>query len=241
MGKQSFKNFGIRSITCTTSTAAAGRYAVQEKSERLIIPDILKKLNISLEDNLLDIGCGVGTIFIPLSFFVNTATGLDHPDVIERLKKSYVGRNMKLHGLNFFDFKNYEKKKFTKILTYSVIQYLSGIEEVKLFCKKAISLLKPGGLMLIGDVPNVDLKNRFLSSKNGQKFLDKWKKNSFSNDNDKFASELSEDKKVFIPCDKNINELISFLNKLGVSVYILPQPKNLPFGHTRHDLLLEVF
>ena len=33
--------------------------------------------------------------------------------------------------------------------------------------------------MLIGDVPNVDLKNRFLSSKNGQKFLDKWKKKFF--------------------------------------------------------------
>ena len=38
------------------------------------------------EDTLLDIGAGIGTLAIPLSFLVRSVTTIDHADVLARLK-----------------------------------------------------------------------------------------------------------------------------------------------------------
>tara|TARA_B100000795_G_scaffold167858_1_gene126368 strand:- start:1093 stop:1446 length:354 start_codon:yes stop_codon:yes gene_type:complete len=69
------------------------------------------------------------------------------------------------------------KKKFTKILCYSVIQYLDSEKEILFFILKVLNQLSKGGLALIGDIPVIDLKEKFDKTSKGKE----WIKN-FNND-----------------------------------------------------------
>ena len=69
MSNTSFENYGRRAKLSSNFSEIAGRYRIQSNSERLIVLDIINKLKISPNDSILDIGSGVGTITIPVSFF----------------------------------------------------------------------------------------------------------------------------------------------------------------------------
>lgn len=241
MGKVSFENYGILAEKADSATIIAGRYKVQASAERLIVGDIKKKLAISPEDNILEIGCGIGNLLAPISFMVNTATGIDNQSVVDNFIITNKRSNICLIGSNFLEYTN-TSYLYDKILIYSVLHCLSNIEEAILFCKKALAMLRPGGLMLIGDIPNIDLKKRFLSSERGMKFRDEWEEKMKADSNmNKFAElKLEKDPSLFDPDDKSLDQIKQCLQDKGATVYSLPQPNELPFGNTRHDLLVEL-
>ena len=76
MSKVSFDNYGKLAKEARDPTIVAGRYAIQAPAERSILPDVLKKLHIRPDDKLLDIGCNVGALLIPLSYLVRAVTGI---------------------------------------------------------------------------------------------------------------------------------------------------------------------
>src|SRR2546422_7101537 len=47
---------------------------------------LFRSLDIQPDDRLLDIGAGIGTLTIPLSFYVADVVAIDHPDCLKRLK-----------------------------------------------------------------------------------------------------------------------------------------------------------
>ena len=71
MGKLSFENFGKAAKKSTDNTISASRYYMQKDEEKLILGDVISKLEITSKDELMDIGCNTGNLTIPLSFFVN--------------------------------------------------------------------------------------------------------------------------------------------------------------------------
>ena len=62
------------------------RYKGSEQAERLIVNDLLGKLDLRPDSSLLDIACGPGNLLIPLSFHVARSVGIDHPGMISRFK-----------------------------------------------------------------------------------------------------------------------------------------------------------
>ena len=56
MSRISFKNYAKRARELSQHTEIAGRYAIQDKAERHILLDVLKKLVVQPEDSVLDIG-----------------------------------------------------------------------------------------------------------------------------------------------------------------------------------------
>ena len=80
-----YEQFGKRA-TQANFQEIAGRFAFQKKSEQYLLFDIVEKLSLMPKDDLLEIGCGAGNLLIPLSFFVNSAAGVDHPNLLKRLK-----------------------------------------------------------------------------------------------------------------------------------------------------------
>ncbi len=93
MGRISFENFGVAAEQLDNYTTMASRYLMQEESERHIVPDIIKKLDLSVTDQCLDIGCNVGNILIPLSFYVRSIHGIDHLKCLEKLEKRFPDAN----------------------------------------------------------------------------------------------------------------------------------------------------
>ena len=156
-------------------TILNGRYIFQADSELLIPDDIKEKLVLCKSDDVLDIGCGSGDIAFQISKEVNTITLCDHKNLIERIKKINKLNNFRYVPLSFLEF-DFCDKKYSKILIYSVLQTLSTRDELFKVLSKIKELILEGGRILIGDIPNNDKLNRFLSTERGKVFLNEWSK-----------------------------------------------------------------
>lgn len=236
MGRNRFQNYGLRAQQPVSFTEMSGRYQGQAPAERRILLDIIEKLDISPDDRLFDIGCGTGLLLLPLSFIVEHAVGLDHPDVVEVVRGRARSDTLELIGGNFLD-ADVEGRSFSKILVYGVVQYLETETELHDFVGKALRLLAPGGRMLIGDMPNIDKKTRFLESESGAAFEKEWKQSGLAETRVDPARLLPGDAIVDFT-DEVVARLLLFVRSAGLDAYVVPQPPDLPFGRTREDLLV---
>jgi 2-polyprenyl-3-methyl-5-hydroxy-6-metoxy-1,4-benzoquinol methylase len=245
MSRRAFENFGTAAERADNYTIAASRYLCQMKEERYIIPDIIEKLDITPDDICLDIGCGTGNILIPLAPSVRSITGIDHPKCLQVLKKRAAGRgNINLIPGNFLDIA--VKKTFDKIIVYSVLQYLANIKELFYFIDKAVSLLKPQGKLLLGDIPNISKEKRFFSSVKGELYKKEWdrKRIRFRKQADiesiaDLLQDLEKDKKYVVLDDALVLSILARARKRGMDAYVLPHSGRLPFGASREDILIE--
>ena len=96
MSQKIYENHGKAALLYSNPTQLSGRYFSQKTDERNILMNIAAKLELVSTDKCLDIGCGVGNILIPMSFLVETITGIDHPNCLNFLKNRYDGENIKL-------------------------------------------------------------------------------------------------------------------------------------------------
>jgi 2-polyprenyl-3-methyl-5-hydroxy-6-metoxy-1,4-benzoquinol methylase len=232
----SFENYGRRARDLKDPTCVAGRYALQATAERQILPDVAQKLQLGPEDRLLDIGCNVGNLLIPLSFLVGSVTGVDHANCLEKLRTRYQAENLRLLPGNFLEVTIDEH--FDKILCYSVLHYLADEREVDRFLSKALRLLAPGGKALFGDVPNQSRKERFLNSEQGNAFERQWQERvNKKTDNHNPQIELVPDHTLVQFDDELLLQICGKYRNEGFDCYILPQPSHLPFGNTREDIL----
>lgn len=231
MGRRTFENYGLRSSTLDSATEASGRYSSQQESERLVARDVAEKLDLRPSDELLEIGCGPGQILIPLSFFVSRAVGVDHPQVIATVRERFRGENVELRSGNFIDLDM--NGLFDKILIYSVVQCLESCEEALAFILKAAALLRPGGRMLVGDLPNINLKKRFLSTNFGDKFARDFMQKSAP----ARVDGTSQDAELVHVDDDLVLRILELGRRQGFETHLLAQSDSLPFGHTREDIV----
>jgi 2-polyprenyl-3-methyl-5-hydroxy-6-metoxy-1,4-benzoquinol methylase len=235
MSKISFENYGNRARQCANDTVVAGRYVIQSSAEKLILPDIIGKLALAANDSLLDIGCGAGNLTIPLSFWVKDVTGIDHPSCIERFQRRFCTAAIKLVSGNFLEIEIHSR--FDKILCYSVLHYLSDEAEVFAFIDKALALLVPGGRVLFGDIPNTSKKRRFLASAHGQQFEREWR-NEQQRCEITTPTQLTSDSDLVQFDDQFLIRIMRRYRSQGFYAYILPEDPELPFGHTREDIVI---
>jgi hypothetical protein len=99
-----------------------------------------------------------------------------------------------------------------------------------IFLDRCLELLKSGGMLLIGDIPNISMRNRMLSSEYGRIFHKEY-----------MNSDLNPDVKFFENYDEIDDSIIIAMvlraRNLGYQGYILPQSKGLAFENRREDLL----
>ncbi len=240
MSRISFENYGKKAKTLYSYsyTEIAGRYPSQESAERNIFIEVISKLEVNAQDKLLDIGCGSGNLYIPLSFVCKQITGIDHEACLGKLRSRYTNlNNTILVPGNFLDMSI--GNKFDKVLCYSVLQYLADAREVTLFVKKALNLLVPGGKALFGDIPNTSTKKRFLDSRSGSKFSEEWNSSTQKNKIGDAKIEIEEDNDVVKFDDELVLEILKQTRSIGYHSYVLAQSPHLPFGHTREDIIVD--
>ncbi len=239
MSRLAFENYGAaaRDAEEQDFTQLAGRYTIQRRAERLVAFEIAAKLELGPDDRLLEIGCGPGNLLIPLSFAVAQATGLDHPDVCARFSERFYDGRCRLIGANFLDYDTTSGELFDKIMIYSVISTLESANEAFAFVDKALTLLAPNGRLLVGDIVNLGRKARFQQSMEGKKFDKEWKE-QIAREPMNVAPKRRRDNKVFEPGDEFIAELFLRYRRKGYDTFVVPQSSDLPFGHTREDVLI---
>lgn len=121
---------------------------------------------------------------------------------------------------------------YDAILVYSVIQYVFREGNLWGFVDAAASLLKPGGALLLGDIPNISMRNRFLASAAGHEH------------HRRHVDPASEPRVEFNrPVIGEIDDsvilgLLMRLRLAGFDAFVLPQNPGLPQSNRREDILI---
>lgn len=236
MSRISFDNYGRRAKSGMSFTEMAGRHEFQRGGEALIIPDVIGKLGLAPDDDLLEIGCGAGNLLIPLSFWVRSVTGIDNADCLAALRARFDDPRVATFEGNFLDLAI--DRRYSKILVYSVVHLLADAAEVAAFVGKAASLLVPGGSLLIGDVPNQDKMARFNATERGRAVRVEYERQREANRRPNTGFTPEPDNRLVSLAERDVLELVADLRRKGYEAFVLPQPEGLPFCYTREDILV---
>jgi len=118
------------------------------------------------------------------------------------------------------------------ILTYSTLLCIFYDSCIYKFIDAAVSLLKPGGRFLIGDVPNISKRKRFFSSENGKQFHKEFMKTDEDPQVQHGQLEIGQID------DGVISGILQRYRGFGFDTYLLPQNEGLPFANRREDILI---
>ena len=121
---------------------------------------------------------------------------------------------------------------FNGIVCYSVIQYVFKEGNLWKFLDICMSLLSDGGQLLLGDIPNISMRKRFLGSSTGRKYHEEHFPNE---DQPKIRYNLIEH--GFID-DSVMFGILSRARNQGFHAWVLPQDHSLPFSNRREDILI---
>lgn len=235
-----FTAFGEMPLHTDKTVLFAGRRSALARSEGYIVAEVACKLSMTPGDAILEIGCGAGNILIPLAKTVRKAMGVDHPNLVRIARKRSLG----MANVSFAGGKWPEVQlagTYSKILIYSVIQYLNSPAAVFHFIDSALKIMRPAGMLLLGDLPNADKNRRFMASKNYEIINARYKKRCEKDwESDTAAMrQISAVKNTTVDVnDALILDIVSRYRAAGYNVYILPQGNKLPFCETREDVLI---
>lgn len=234
-----FEVYGA-AATLGDPTVSAGRHSFQREAEELIASDVARKLRLKPSDRLLEVGCGPGVVLRPLAERVGVAVGVDHPAVLAAFDP--VPGNVELVAGHWPAIEL--DGDFDKVLAYSVLHYLGEAERAVEFIDGCVAVTRPDGWVMLGDLPNRDAADRFAATAFGQRFLEDWRRRVAA---EKSADDLARDA-LFAAAPKLdpfitdvfVLTLVARYRKRGHEVYVVPQEPELPFSHTREDILIHV-
>ncbi len=115
------------------------------------------------------------------------------------------------------------------VIAYSVLQYTGS--EMADFVIAAATLLSPGGRCLIGDIPNSDMRERFVNSDRGREYASR----VWGCEEPQPMTRKTDDE----PTDARLFAVLSTLRQSGFHAWVTPQDRALPMANRREDLLIE--
>jgi len=118
------------------------------------------------------------------------------------------------------------------ILVYSVLQYVFVEGSVFDFADVCLSLLAPGGQLLIGDIPNVTKRKRYFASAAGVRYHQ-----VFTGTDETPAATFNSLERSKID-DAVVLALLGRARAAGFDAYIVPQSPALPMANRREDVLI---
>jgi hypothetical protein len=118
------------------------------------------------------------------------------------------------------------------ILTYSVLQYVFIESSVFDFVDACLSLLAPGGQLMIGDIPNVSKRKRFFASAAGVRCHQQ------ITGTDEVPAVLFNTPERSKIDDAAVLSIIARVRAAGFDGYVLPQAVDLPMANRREDVLI---
>lgn len=209
----------------------------RQNAEKKIFPDLLNKIPALSQKNknILEIGCGcslpVRTLISYCRMKKHRLVLVDSPGMLSQLPDYGFLKKVPHQFPSQIKFLKDHCKAFDVIIIYSVIHAIYEHQNIFTFLDRAVSLLKEGGYLFVGDMANISKKRRFLSSKGGRRFHMRWAKGKPPPRIQWLATYEDFD-------DSVVSQLFLRYRLMGLETYILPQGEGLPLNQTREDLLI---
>lgn len=213
--------------------------AFREDKSTDILMDIRSKLK-NLDDHhkrFLDIGAGWSDLTEKLLSHCeqhnHMVTLVDSPEMLDLVPNyPFVQKIPAKFPLNLEAIAAYGP--FDAILTYSVIQYPFVEGNIWDFMDSAVSLLAEEGQLLIGDIPNTSMRNRFLASHSALKYHQE----NYAHCGDSPPQPAFNQLERGAIDDGVLLGILMRLRAAGYHAFIMPQNKDLPMSNRREDLLV---
>lgn len=212
--------------------------SVRKGKTGAILTDILTKLtNMKKgQQTVVDIGCGCGDLaFALIELCQRQGHEILLVDSQEMLSHLPDGTNIVKVAAKFPQesgaLSSYSKA-VDVILVYSVLHYVFKESDYLTFIDEAVKLLRPGGQLLLGDLPNLSMRNRFFASEAGIEFHQQ-------NNQTKERPQLEQNRLEGSDIDDSIIATITArYRQAGLHSFCLPQGPDLPMANRREDVLI---
>jgi SAM-dependent methyltransferase len=135
---------------------------------RLMQRDVVRKLQLEPDTSVLEIGCGVALLGVPVALSSARYVGVDFaPEAVVRANQRFAGARVEMRAkaqcmdvlVSAASFRRLGT--FDRVLMYAVMHYARDEAEARTFLKRASDALNPGGRALIGNIPLEDVKATF--------------------------------------------------------------------------------
>lgn len=241
----SYEVYGAYARSLKDPLVLSGRNRFQAESVAAAADDVLRKIQPSGGERLLEIGCNIGLILSRIAPHFERCIGQDHVDLLAKYRELGVPENVELFP-GFWP-ETQPEGQFDCIVAYSVLQLVPTLEDARTFMRACYSKLSPGGRLLIGDVSNVDARSRFLASSSGTEIASRY---DFDREQD-YRLDATGDYKArneiharlepthSLIDDAFVMSTLAEARRNGFEAYVLPQPATLPFGNSREDILVK--
>lgn len=208
--------------------------------EDFILDDITRKLDPLRGEGktVVDIGCGVGGVTTRvIELAQQRAHRLVLVDSEEMLAQLDAGDGVRkvagMYPANAQAVRDAAGGGADAVLCYSVLHYVFVDTNLFRFLDCLMDLLAPGGMALIGDIPNVSKRRRFFSSENGIAFHKAFTQTTEPPAVRHFAVEHD------LIDDAVLAGLVARAQAAGCHAYVVPQDSRLPMANRRDDLLIQ--
>lgn len=206
--------------------------------EALIFSDILQKLPYLGAENKCVLDIGPGCTDLP-TLLIDLCRERDHKLVLIDSKEMldflpddpFIEKVTALYP-NCPELIAQYRGAVDVILCYSVLHYVLVDTAFFRFLDVSLSLLAPGGQMLIGDIPNISKRKRFFASESGVRFHQEFMK---TNDLPNVAFNQIEHDQID---DAVVFALLQRARAQGFDAYVVPQNPDLPMANRREDILI---
>ncbi|MCC3245037.1 class I SAM-dependent methyltransferase [Methylocystis sp. WRRC1] len=131
-----------------------------------------------------------------------------------------------------YELTSHVKDGFDAIIVYSVLQHVFLEANPFVFVDSLMALLRPNGGLLLGDIPNVSKRHRFLSSDAGVAYHRAYLR---TNGLPEVKIDQIEHGRI---TDAVILGLVERARTAGFDAFVLPQPAELPMANRREDILI---
>lgn len=205
--------------------------------EQAIIEDMACKIPslASAGTHVVDIGCGCGGL--PRLLQANASALdqrlylVDSAEMLEQVPDADCTRKVAARFPDCAALLDELGGRAGAVIVYSVIQYVAAESDLDAFFRASLSLLAPGGRLLLGDIPNRSMRERFFDSGTGKAFH-----RAFTGRDEDPGRDV-----VSRPHDLDDAALLGLLAQAraaGFHGWLVPQPSALPMHSRREDLLV---
>jgi SAM-dependent methyltransferase len=243
-----YKNIGYEELKQLAKNKEISMYerigipdSYRKGKELDIFIDILQKLDVDTDANgktWLDIGPGCTELPLMVLDLCKQRNfqllWADSKEMLDLLPEDSIAK--KYQGYfpdDMADLVSEYKNKVDYLVCYSLLHcgpfYNTCIYK---FIDAALSLLRPGGKMLIGDIPNISKRKRFFSTETGIEFHKK-----FMDTNDPPVVDHLKLEPGEID-DGIIMGILQRYRGFGFETYVFPQNSRLPMYNRREDILI---
>ncbi len=212
----------------------------RKDKEKLIFEDIIRKL--SLDNNvankiIIDIGAGCSEL---AHFIINYSEEqnselilVDHKEMLDQLPdKAFAKKYYGYFPDDTAEIVNNYQGKVDAIICYSIFHYVFYNTCCFKFLDVAVSLLKPGGKLLVGDIPNISKRKRFFNTNTGIEYHQEFTKTKGLPQVEHLIPEPTQ------MDDGVIFGILQRYRNFGFETYLLPQDMKLSMANRREDILI---